>query len=214
MDFLPDLSKITEWLVQYGSLFLFISFALGILILPVPEETMMLLAGTLIKKGKLSFSSTLTGAVLGSLCGITLSYGLGRLFGTYIFEKYGKWVGITPAKIQKVHRWFEKYGKWSLTFGYFIPGIRHFTGLSAGATKLPFRSFMLFAYTGALAWVSIFLSLGYFLGHIAFTVYEKIEFTFDNVIMLVLSIVVVFFLGLFAYMKLIKKKRSRKKPKS
>ena len=206
MDFLPDLETITQWLVSYGSLFLFISFSLGILILPVPEETLMLVAGTMIKADKLSLPGTFLGALLGSMTGITLSYVIGRSFGLFLIHKFGRYVGFTEKRLQKAHGWFEKYGKWTLMVGYFIPGIRHFTGLTAGATKLHFKKFMLFAYTGAFIWVCLFLSIGYFLGHIAVRVFEEVEFTSDNLI-LVGGVITMLLVSVVIYKK--RKKRGR-----
>jgi len=206
MDFLPDLAKLTIWLTEYGGLFIFVAFTLGILILPVPEETMMLVAGALIKKGKLEFFPIFIGAVLGSCCGITLSYLIGKSAGLFMIHKYGKWIGFTQKRLNKAHNWFEKYGKWSLPIGYFVPGIRHFTGITAGATKLPLKRFMLFAYSGALLWVTLFLFIGFSLERIRFKFFENIEFTFDNIIIFLLLLVALIFMGFVAYKKSKKRK--------
>ncbi len=55
-------------------------------------------------------------------------------------------------------------GHWALFIGYYIAGVRHFTAIVAGTSKLKFTHFMAFAWTGGLLWVSTFLILGYFLG--------------------------------------------------
>lgn len=175
-----DLPTLSLWLVQYGSFFLFLLLALGIIVLPVPEETMLLIAGVLIRHGELSLQGTILAACAGSMCGITGSYLIGRTLGLYFLCKYGKWVGITEGRLAKAHLWFEKFGKWAVFGGYFVPGVRHFTGLSAGATKLEFKKFALFAYSGAALWVSCFLSVGYCFGHVAIAMYENIEFSFDT----------------------------------
>jgi len=203
MDFIPDLSHITGWLIQYGAIFIFIAFALGILILPVPEETMMLIAGHLIRDGRLQMTSITIGAVLGTICGITLSYLIGRSFGYFLIHRYGKYIGITTKRIKKAHTWFEKYGKWGLMIGYFIPGVRHFTGISAGATKLEFKKFMLFAYSGALIWVFLFLSIGYHFGHMAVNLFKEVELTSDHVVLILLGL----FLLILGYKIYRKKKR-------
>lgn len=193
MDFIPSLATLSSWLIDHGSLFIFIAFSLGILILPVPEETLMLLAGSLIKAGKLKFPGIFIGALCGTMTGITMSYLIGKSFGLFLIHKYGRYIGFTEKRLHKAHSWFEKYGKWTLMVGYFIPGVRHFTGLSAGATKLHFKKFMLFAYSGAFFWVCLFLSLGYFLGHFAIRIFEDVEFTSDNLILfgLLCSLVII-----------------------
>jgi membrane protein DedA with SNARE-associated domain len=209
MDFLPDLPTLSEWLVQYGSLFLFLLMALGIIIFPVPEETLMVVAGALMRHEKLSIPGTIIAACTGSICGISMSYLIGRSFGSFLIDKYGKWFGITHKRLEKAHVWFERFGKWTLFIGYFIPGIRHFTGLSAGITKLHYKQFAFFAYTGAVIWVSIFLSFGYFFGPMGLELYEKLEFTADEIILIVLIAISVILIGLATYHFV---KKSKKRP--
>jgi membrane protein DedA with SNARE-associated domain len=159
---LPD--SFLPWLTQYGGFALFALLALGIFGLPIPDETIMVLAGYLIMKGQLNATVTIVSCLLGSLSGITLSYALGRVAGSYIAKKIGHWIGLTDERLARVKAWFERIGKWTLTFGYFVPGLRHFTGYVAGASQLDYRLFGLYAYSGAAIWVATFLSLGYFFG--------------------------------------------------
>lgn len=181
MDALADNSTLQIWLTQYGSLALFFLLTIGILALPVPEETLMVIAGVLMHHGELKIPHTIIAALMGSLCGITSSYILGRTAGHYLINRYGKWIGIGQTQIDKAHAWFERFGKWTLFIGYFIPGIRHFTGFSAGMTYLSYREFALFAYSGAVVWVTTFLSIGYFFGSYWFSVFEKIEIRIDDI---------------------------------
>ena len=60
--------------------------------------------------------------------------------------------------------WFDKYGYSLLFIGFFIPGVRHFTGYFVGIINLSFRRFAIIIYSGALFWVSFFLIGGYWLG--------------------------------------------------
>lgn len=202
MDCLPDSESFTYWLLHYGSIGLFILLAAGIVALPVPEETLMIFAGFLMQSGKLHIPGTLLAAYLGSMCGITLSYILGRTAGHYLILTYGSWFGIRPHHLETAHNWFEKYGKWSLAFGYFIPGVRHFTGISAGLAELEYRSFALFAYMGALFWVSTFLSIGYFFGNYCLTMIETIDRNLDK---LFVGLIILSLIGLFFYWKSRKK---------
>ena len=89
------------WLMQYGSVALFVLLTVGIIALPVPEETLMLIAGMLMFNGKLPIVSTILAAFLGALCGITVSYLIGRTVGHFLVIKYGKWVGLTEKKVKK-----------------------------------------------------------------------------------------------------------------
>ena len=164
MELLSENSTLSLWLLHYGSFALFGLLAVGIIAVPVPEETLMVLAGVLMSQGNLSVVATPLAAFLGSVCGISVSYWLGRTAGHNFLHRYGKWVGLTEKRLKKAHNWFERFGTWTLLIGYFIPGLRHFTGFSAGSTDLELNRFALFAYSGALLWVSTFLSVGYFFG--------------------------------------------------
>ncbi len=190
MDPVPSLDTFTIWLVEYGAVSLFFLLALGIVALPIPEETLMVIAGAFMSNGSMNIPSIIVSAYLGSVCGITLSYVLGRTVGLFFIHKYGGWIGLTEARLQTAHRWFERYGKWSLTFGYFVPGVRHFTGLCAGATYLDARHFALFAYTGAFFWVTVFLSLGYFFGNYWPQLYNFVELSIDWMILGVLVLLI------------------------
>lgn len=179
MECVVEHNALSLWLLQYGSIALFILLALGIIALPVPEETLMVIAGVLICRGELHPTSTAVAALAGSITGITVSYIIGRTLGSYVIHHYGSWVGITEERFQRAHGWFEHFGKWSLFIGYFVPGIRHLTGFTAGTTELEFRHFALFAYSGALFWVTTFLSLGYFFGNYWLTAFQALEMELD-----------------------------------
>src|ERR1700722_12456012 len=150
------------WLLNYGSFAIFALLAVGIIALPVPEESLMLLAGIMIAKGILHPFYTVFAAYSGCLCGITVSYFLGRSSDNYLIKRFGTTFGLTEERMAKFHAWFGRFGKWALFFGYFVPGVRHFTGFSAGLSGLPYKSFALFAYSGAITWSSTFLAIGYF----------------------------------------------------
>jgi membrane protein DedA with SNARE-associated domain len=103
-------------------------------------------------------------AVAGSWCGISLSYTIGRTLGLGAVHKFGKYLHVTDERLKKVQEWFDRVGHWALFFGYYIAGVRHFSAIVAGTSKLPFGHFVAYAWTGGLLWVSTFLTLGYLLG--------------------------------------------------
>ncbi len=156
--------QVLGWITQYGYAAIFALLMFGIVGLPVPDETLLTFCGFLIYKGNLSLLPAFATAFAGSACGITLSYTLGRTFGLALIHRYGRYVRITEEHVTKAHAWFQRVGHWGLTFGYFVPGIRHFTAYAAGMSDLEPLQFALFAYSGGVLWVSTFLALGYFLG--------------------------------------------------
>lgn len=153
-----------QWIAEYGYFALYGLLVLGIVGLPVPDETLLVYTGYLVSKGTLSGPFAWLAAFLGSACGITISYTIGRTLGLYSIHHYGKYVHLTEDRINRVHEWFERFGRWVLPIGYFVPGVRHGTAVVAGTSELDLRSFAVFAYGGAAIWVSTFLTLGYLLG--------------------------------------------------
>ncbi len=154
-----------HWVAHYGGLALFVLLIFGIIGLPVPDETLLVFCGYLIYKGALNPVTTWLGGALGSICGISGSYAIGRTVGLgFLHSRFSKWLHITDERIQKVHDWFDHIGHWALLLGYYIPGVRHLFAIVAGTSCLEYRTFALFAYAGACIWVTTFLFLGYRFG--------------------------------------------------
>ncbi|MFD7522034.1 bifunctional DedA family/phosphatase PAP2 family protein [Paenibacillus chitinolyticus] len=158
MDFLTNLIS------QYGYGLIFLFLFLEMLALPLPGEMMMSYIGLSIYEHKLNWLLSIVSANTGILAGVTLSYWIGYRLGRPFIEKYGHRVHLSEERVNKLTRWFEKYGEKILFVAYFIPGIRHVTGYFCGVTRMTFRRYALFAYTGAIFWASLFISLGKVLG--------------------------------------------------
>jgi membrane protein DedA with SNARE-associated domain len=152
------------WIEHYGIAAIFVLLLLGVFGLPVPDETLLTFAGVLVRQGRLHAIPTIAAAVLGSMCGISISYTLGRAFGLGIVDRFGRWVHVSRDDLRRVEQWLERWGKWTLTIGYFVPGVRHFTALVAGSSRLPVRTFAVFAYGGAFIWATTFITLGMYVG--------------------------------------------------
>lgn len=185
---------ITQLFSHYGDLALFFFLAFGIVGLPIPDETLLTFTGLLIAEHKMPLIFSFLAAYFGSIAGITISYLLGRTAGKFLIEKYGFIFGVTHKKIQRVHNWLERIGKWTFFFGYFVPGIRHLTGFVAGSTQVHFRIFALFAYFGALLWVTIFLALGYFFGASIFNLVQRIDRTIFIAVIIILVLFGLYYL--------------------
>jgi membrane protein DedA with SNARE-associated domain len=158
------LDNVLHWITVYGYAGIFCLLVLGIVGLPVPDETLMTFVGYLVYKGQMQFAPAFTAAFLGSICGITISYLLGRKLGLPLVHRYGKYLHFGQAELDRVHNWFHRIGRWTLTFGYFVPGVRHFTAYVAGTAYMPYPEFAAFGYSGGLLWCLTFVSLGYFFG--------------------------------------------------
>jgi len=152
------------YIAEYGYAALFGLFFLGILGLPVPEETLLVFSGFLVSTGELRYLPTLLVCFIGSVSAMTTAYWIGRVLGFSFVERYGKRFGLGYAVYKKTEDWFNRVGKWMLPLGYFIPGVRQFTAYFAGMTMLPFPTFILYTYAGGLFWSVLFVTLGWQLG--------------------------------------------------
>ena len=153
-----------HWIVVYGYPGIFAALLLGIFGAPIPDEVILSFAGYLAFKGTLQLHFAVLAATLGSVCGISLSYAIGRSFGLFLVERYGRFVGISPERLGRAHDWFGRYGKWTLLPGFFIPGIRHLIAYLAGTSRLKYSTFSLYAYAGGFLWTTTFILLGYYMG--------------------------------------------------
>ena len=191
---------IFRWIAEYGYLAIFLLMTLGT---PIPDEGLLAFAGYLVYEGRLQLFPTMAAAFLGSVCGITISYGLGRTVGNYLVTKIGPAVQITEDKVTRVHTWFDRVGKWGLLFGYLLPGVRHLIAFGAGTSKLPLSVFASFAYTGALIWSVTVISAGYYLGSQWTLILGKVH---DNLVIGSAVIVSLFLLYTFVGQYLRKRK--------
>lgn len=163
------------WVTHYGYAAIFVLLLLGIVGLPIPDETLLVFTGYLIFKGTLHPIPAYLTALAGSWCGISLSYTIGRVLGVGAVSRYGHRLHLTEERLAKVHNWFDRIGHWALAVGYFIAGLRHLTAIVAGMSKLEFRSFAAYAWSGGAVWALSFLLLGYTLGEQWQTVGELVH---------------------------------------
>ena len=158
-------NAVLHWVATYGYFAIFTLLVFGIVGVPVPDEFLLTGCGFLIFRGSLHPIPAFVSALAGSMCGITFSYILGRTIGwKLLHSRLGRWLHVRDDQIQWIHDWFRRIGHWALMLGYFVPGVRHFTAIVAGTSKLEYPGFAIFAYAGAVLWVSTFLFVGYHFG--------------------------------------------------
>ncbi|WP_458120180.1 DedA family protein [Paenibacillus sp. Z6-24] len=180
MDYLQSL------FTEHGYLVLFLGLLLEFIALPFPGETTMAYAGYLSYMGTLNMALLLLCAFAGTTIGMTITYFIGKKAGLPFMRKYGKWILLPEHKLDKAQKWFNKYGYTLVFVGYFIPGVRHFTGYFSGIMNYKFWRFAAYAYSGALVWVGVFLALGKIFGPQWSMVFHWIhDYSFEAVTILV-----------------------------
>ena len=153
-----------DWIATHGYAALFVLLALGIVGLLVPDEALLLFARYLCFTGEFQVAPAALAVFLGTTCGITISYGLGRVIGPGVATRLGLLLHLDVHQVTYAQTWIQRWGPYAVLVGYFLPGIRHMTTLLIRASTLPISRFTRFAYPGALLWCSTFIGIGYALG--------------------------------------------------
>lgn len=185
------------WISHYGYISIFLLLMLGIVGLPVPDETLLTIVGYLVLKGDLRFVPAFMTALGGVFCGITVSYLLGRKGAIFVVKRYGVLLHVNDARLLFVRQWFENIGKWSLMIGYFLPGFRHVIAMVAGTSGVRWSSFMIFAYSGAFIWTSVFITIGYVIGK----EWHNWSKTMHELLLMVVMTIILVGAGYFVYRK-------------
>src|SRR5215467_1398854 len=116
---------VVQWVTDYGYFGIFFLLIFGIIGLPVPDEWLLVISGYLAFKNVLGLFPTLVIAAVGSACGLTVSYFLGRTSSDYVLRRFGRWLAIDHEHIVRTQHWFQNLGRWLLVVGPFIPGVRN-----------------------------------------------------------------------------------------
>ena len=161
---MPSFESLLPWVHQYGYGAIFLLLLGGIVGLPVPDEWLLLFAGYLVQHQELHLLPTILTAFAGASAGITVSFLLGLGPGRLLIRRWGFLLHLDEARLQRVRQWYDRRGRWLLTFGFYLPGVRHLVAIVAGSSELRWPEFALFAYSGALIWSSTFVLGGFWLG--------------------------------------------------
>lgn len=182
----------------YGALF--VLTLLDSTVLPVPNETIMPFAGFLIGSGRFTFLGVLITSTLGGIVGSLTSYAIGYYGAEPIVKKWGKYVRVSMTDIMKTHAFFEKYGEKIILASRFIPVVRQFVSVPAGAAKMNVKKFILYTALGSLLWNSVITVLGYYLG----THWSKVK-NYTSLFDKIIIVVVILFISHFMYTRRKKK---------
>jgi membrane protein DedA with SNARE-associated domain/membrane-associated phospholipid phosphatase len=158
------LDVLSHWVAHYGyfmvALFLLIEGA-GV---PVPGETALVTAAALAGRGTLSIGGVIIAGCIGTIAGGHAGYWLGARGGTPFIARYGRWIRLTPPRLEKTHRFFEQHGAKTVMLGRFVAFLRSFVGIFAGISRMPLRVFATYNALGGSIWVVTFSVLGYVFG--------------------------------------------------
>ena len=153
-----------EYLAHYGYWAVAAALLLENSGVPVPGETMLLLASFLAYS---EHRLRLPYIILVGVCAATIGDNLGFLLGHYggkpLLEPYRK-VPRVYRTIARGESLIHRYGSFAIFIARFIAGMRIIAGPLAGVLQMPWRKFAIFNFLGAAVWVTVISSIGYFFG--------------------------------------------------
>jgi len=159
------LEIVEQLFAQYGYLVLLIGLPLDAIALPIPPgNTTLTYTGYLAYKGVLHWLPAVLSAYAGAIIGMTVTYWIGYKFGQPLFDRYGERLLLKPVHMERTKQAYQKHGNKLLLFSFLMPGVRQFIGYATGIIRVPFRTFALYAYTGAAIWVFLFTGIGFLFG--------------------------------------------------
>jgi membrane-associated protein len=129
----------------------------------LPGDSLLVVAGLFAATGKLNLAILISTLFLAAVVGDAVGYFTGARMGPRLFTRQ-KSLLFRPSHLQKAHAFYEKYGGKTIVIARFVPIVRTFAPLVAGAAEMPYRNFVIFNVLGGLLWVSSMLLSGYFLG--------------------------------------------------
>jgi membrane protein DedA with SNARE-associated domain len=161
---------------------------------PVPGEILLISAAIFAGAGQLNIALVIAVAVLGAVIGDNIGYAVGRLGGRPLAERWGRFVFLTPARLDRAETFFNAHGGKVVTVARFIEGLRQVNGLLAGIAGMGWLKFLGFNALGAVLWVGTWAGLGFVAGtHMAviYAEFERYRWYAIGVLVLVAGIVVV-----------------------
>jgi membrane protein DedA with SNARE-associated domain len=157
----PLLTWYLDKLDQGGYLLIGLLMAMESSIIPLPSEFVIPPAAYLARAhGTYSLTGIVVAGTVGSWVGASVMYWASRLLGRPLLMRYGRYVMITPDKIERAEAWAAHYGTMGVFISRLLPVIRHLIGIPAGVVRLNFAWYSLATVVGSALWCSVLVWLG------------------------------------------------------
>jgi membrane-associated protein len=128
-----------------------------------------------------------------SALGDSTGYFIGSKMGKSLFNRPNSWV-FKPAYVEKAQKFFDKHGAKTIILARFVPIVRTFAPLVAGAAQMPYSRFLPMSLLGSFAWISSMVLAGYFLANLVEETVKRVfglpEFKLEDNIEKVVIVVV------------------------
>ncbi|HEY2516470.1 MAG TPA: DedA family protein [Polyangiaceae bacterium] len=148
------------WVRDWHYLGVFLLMAMESSILPVPSEVVIPPAAYWASQGEMSMPGVVIAGTLGSFVGAIIMYGVSRALGRPLMIRYGKFVMVSPDKLEKAERFLDRYETGGVFFARLLPVIRHLIGIPAGIVRMPFGKYCAMTVIGSAVWCTVLAVFG------------------------------------------------------
>lgn len=149
-------------LQSWGYPAIVLMMALESSVFPLPSEVVIPPAAHLVATGQLQMSMTgiTIAGTIGSWIGATCMYWCARLAGRPLMMRYGRYIFVSPQKIELAERWSNRHGAFGIFFSRLLPVVRHLIGIPAGLIRMDFKTFSIFTVIGSALWSGVLCWIG------------------------------------------------------
>lgn len=158
------------------------------IITPVPENSLLFLAGAMAVNNQVSLVWVLAASIAGAYVGYDLNYWSGRLFNLAVCRRFCPHI-LHAKKIEETRALIERFGPISVVISRFIPAV-NLPPFFAGMDSMNYRWYVVVNLFGAILWCGVTVFLGYLIGSLDI-VQDYVTFIFDLVV-LVTAITIVY----------------------
>lgn len=139
---------------------------------PVPGETVLILAAVYAGTGRLNILLVGLLGFCGAVIGDNIGFAIGHLGGRPLIKRYGRYIFLTPQRVDRAAGFFARHGGWIIIVARFVEGLRQANGIIAGISGIHWAKFLLFNAIGAALWVGVWTCIGYFSGNHINAIYD------------------------------------------
>lgn len=154
-----------ELIGHWGYVAIFVLVVFGNMGIPLPEETVLLVAGYLVWRGDLRLPIVLAVGFLSAAAGDNVGYWLGRRFGRDALVRHASWILGSPGRLVAMQAFVARHGPVAVFVARFVPGLRFVAAPLAGALGLRFPAFLAANLLGAAVYVPVAVGVGYAIGY-------------------------------------------------
>jgi len=160
-----DLASLIQT-VGYLGVFTIVFLESGLLIgFFFPGDSLLFTAGFLASQGFFDIKILIAGCFVAAIAGDSIGYLIGAKLGPKIFTKKNS-IFFHKKHLERVQRFYDKHGGKTIILARFIPVIRAFAPVVAGAGKMDYKRFCFFNFFGAVLWAIGVTLAGYYLGNL------------------------------------------------